>query len=82
MTMYNDVKYILSDLALKLTDHFCSHFLDGSDITEARLGYLISPGQDDFHHQDWCWWLFLLYIKMEDLQKFKQIAVPKVVIVD
>lgn len=48
LTMYNDVKYILADLALKLTDHLGSNFLDGSDITQARLGYLISPGHHAF----------------------------------
>lgn len=48
MTIYNDVKYICADLALKRTDHFCSHFLDGSDITKAHSGDLISPGQDVF----------------------------------
>lgn len=42
------MKYIRADLALKRTDHFCSHFLDGGDITEAHSGDLISPGQDVF----------------------------------
>lgn len=52
MMMYNDVKYGLEDLALTLRDHFCPRFLDGSDITEAHFGDLISPGQDAFHRQD------------------------------
>lgn len=43
-SVHNDVKSILAAHFAELTDHFCSHFLDDGDITEARSAYLRSPG--------------------------------------